>query len=82
MSIFDVFKKGLKKTAVAIGRGISSIFTSVKKWDDEDFKTGMNYAATVAFLVGVNVLAFILMSNHVHFVLACSGEKARAFITE
>ena len=38
MSIFDVFKKGLQKTAVAIGRGISSIFTSVKKWDDEDFK--------------------------------------------
>lgn len=50
--------------------------------DEEDFKTGMNYAATVAFLAGVNVLAFILMSNHVHFVLECSGERARAFITE
>ena len=44
--------------------------------DDEDFKTGMNYAATVAFLLGVNVLAFILMSNHVHFVLACSEAEA------
>ena len=50
--------------------------------DDEDFKTGMNYAATVAFLAGVNILAFILMSNHVHFVLECSEEQARAFITE
>lgn len=50
--------------------------------DDEDFKTGMNYAATVAFLLGVNVLAFILMSNHVHFVLACSEAEALAFITE
>jgi hypothetical protein len=50
--------------------------------DEEDFKTGMNYAATVAFLAGVNILAFILMSNHVHFVLECSGERARAFITE
>jgi REP element-mobilizing transposase RayT len=50
--------------------------------DDEDFKTGMNYAATVACLVGVHVLAFILMSNHVHFVLECSEEKALAFITE
>lgn len=37
MSIFDVFKRGLKKTAVAIGRGISSVFTDVKKWDDESF---------------------------------------------
>ena len=38
MSIFDVFKRGLKKTAVAIGRGISSIFTSAKKWDEETFR--------------------------------------------
>ena len=38
MSIFDVFKKGLKKTAVAIGRGISSLFTTVKKWDEESFR--------------------------------------------
>lgn len=50
--------------------------------DDEDFKTGMNYAATVAFLVGVNILSFILMSNHVHFVLECTEEQARTFITE
>ena len=38
MSIFDVFKRGLKKTAVSIGRGISSLFTTVKKWDDEAFR--------------------------------------------
>ena len=38
MSIFDVFKRGLKKTAVAIGRGISGIFTSAKKWDEETFR--------------------------------------------
>ena len=38
MSIFDVFKRGLKKTAVSIGRGITSLFTSVKKWDDEAFR--------------------------------------------
>lgn len=50
--------------------------------DDEDFKTGMNYAATVAFLVGVNILSFILMSNHVHFVLECTEEQALTFITE
>ena len=38
MSIFDVFKRGLKKTAVSIGRGITSLFTTVKKWDDEAFR--------------------------------------------
>ena len=50
--------------------------------DDEDFKVGMNLVASTAFYVGVNVLAFILMSNHVHFVLACPEEQARRFITE
>lgn len=38
MSIFDVFKRGLKKTAVAIGRSISGIFFSEKKWDDETYR--------------------------------------------
>ena len=50
--------------------------------DDDDFKTGMNYVATVAFLLGVQVIAFILMSNHVHFVLECTREQAVRFITE
>lgn len=50
--------------------------------DDDDFKTGMNYVATVAFLLGVRVIAFILMSNHVHFVLECTREQAVRFITE
>ena len=38
MSIFDAFKRGLKKTAVAIGRKITGIFTEVKKWDEESFR--------------------------------------------
>lgn len=50
--------------------------------DDEDFKTGMNLVAAVAFSLGIDILAFILMSNHVHFVLACSEEDAWRFITE
>lgn len=38
--------------------------------DEEDFKVGMNFVAIqAACSPGVNVLAFILMSNHVHFVL-------------
>ena len=50
--------------------------------DDDDFKTGMNYVATVAFMFGVRIIAFILMSNHVHFVLECTRELALRFITE
>ena len=50
--------------------------------DDDDFKTGMNYVATVAFMCGVRIIAFILMSNHVHFVLECTRELAFRFITE
>ena len=38
ISIFSTFKKGLQKTATAIGRGITSIFSSVKHWDDSTFR--------------------------------------------
>ena len=48
--------------------------------DGEDFRVAMNYVAVAAFLTGVMVLAFILMSNHVHFVLACSREDAERFV--
>ena len=50
--------------------------------DDEDYRVGMNYVAIVAFVYKVMVLAFVLMSNHVHFVLYCTEEEARAFINE
>lgn len=48
--------------------------------DDEDFKVGMNYVAVEADITGVGVLVFILMSNHVHFVLACTRSEAQVFI--
>ena len=48
--------------------------------DGEDFRVAMNYVAVAAFLTGVMVLTFILMSNHVHFVLACSREDAERFV--
>ena len=50
--------------------------------DDEDFKMGMNLVAVLAVALSVDVLSFILMSNHVHFVLCCSYEKAHQFIEE
>ena len=48
--------------------------------DEQDFKVGMNYIAIISLATGINVLAFILMSNHVHLVLQCSKEEADAFI--
>lgn len=48
--------------------------------DDDDFVVGMNHVAIQAFLTKVTVLAFILMSNHVHFVLYGTWEECEAFI--
>ena len=48
--------------------------------DEEDFKAAMNAVAILAWAMKINVLAFILMSNHVHFLLECSYEEAQAFI--
>ena len=60
---------------------VTSDHLSDRIWfrDDEDFKMGMNLVAVVAVALGVDVLAFILMSNHVHFILCCSYEKAHQF---
>ena len=49
--------------------------------DDEDFVTGMNHVAIQAALMPeVIVLAFILMSNHVHFVLYGTRQEVEAFV--
>lgn len=49
--------------------------------DEEDFKVAMNYVAIEAALhPEVTVLAFILMSNHVHFVLKSKREDAKDFL--
>lgn len=47
--------------------------------DEEDFKAAMNYVAVVTSVTGVKVLAFVLMSNHVHFMLCCTRELANSF---
>ena len=49
--------------------------------DEEDFKAGMNFVAILAAAMPVAVLAFILMSNHVHLVLECTPQMAEKFIT-
>ena len=48
--------------------------------DGEDFKAGMNFVPIIAFEEKVDVVAFILMSNHVHFILHCSTDKAKVFV--
>jgi REP element-mobilizing transposase RayT len=49
--------------------------------DEEDFKVAMNYVAIqAACCPEVSVLAFILMSNHVHFVLRGNREDVQLFI--
>ena len=55
---------------------------SDKIWfkEDDDFKASMNCVAVVSVITGVNVLAFILMSTHVHFVLYCTRSDAKLFI--
>jgi REP element-mobilizing transposase RayT len=50
--------------------------------DDDDFKMGMNLVAILAIALQVDVLSFILMSNHVHFVFCCSNGKAKRFMNE
>ena len=48
--------------------------------DDDDYKVGMNYVAVLSFMLGITVLSFSLMSNHVHFVLYCTEAESRQFI--
>ena len=50
--------------------------------DQEDFKTAMNAIPIIAAMFGVKVIAFILMSNHVHFILECTRGQALEFINE
>ncbi|MBR5403741.1 MAG: transposase [Bacteroidales bacterium] len=49
--------------------------------DEEDFKVAMNYVAIEAARHPyVGVLAFILMSNHVHFVLKGTRKDVKEFV--
>ena len=50
--------------------------------EEQDFVTGMNYVAVLAASSPVSILAFILMSNHVHFVLLGRQREAESFINE
>lgn len=49
MSLFEKFKNGLQKTAVALKRSVGGIFSDTKKWDDAAF-TEMENALIAADL--------------------------------
>lgn len=49
--------------------------------DIEDFIVGMNHLAIQSHRCAVIVLAFILMSNHIHIVVEGSREDVETFIT-
>ena len=48
--------------------------------DDEDYTKGMNIVAILASTVPVNIYAFVLMSNHVHFLIKGTHDDADNFI--
>lgn len=51
--------------------------------DEEDFKVGMNFVAIQAVCIPeVRIMAFILMSNHVHFVLKGTSSEVERFIIQ
>ena len=50
--------------------------------DDEDYKTACNYLVLTAWKCRISILAYIVMSNHVHVLLICRNRKiAEKFIT-
>ena len=49
---------------------------------ESDYCVGMNLVAALAAELPVFVLAFVLMSNHVHFVLLATKTDAERFINE
>ena len=59
------------------GNAINWIFK-----DDADFIAGINRIGICAIETGVLVIAFILMDNHVHFILYGSMPQCKNFITK
>lgn len=50
--------------------------------DEDDFKVGMNYVAVLSATRPARIISFVLMSNHVHFILESTQEDAKNFINE
>lgn len=66
MKYYHVYTKGLEDDVIFLDR--------------EDFVVGMNYVAIACFQCQVTILAFVLMSNHFHFIIYSSRSDAERFI--
>lgn len=47
-----------------------------------DFKVGMNHVAVVSTMFPIKIFSFILMSNHLHFVVGGCEDDVSAFVNE
>lgn len=43
--------------------------------DKEDFKVAHNYLALAGWKTGIEILAFVIMSNHVHIIIICKDRN-------
>ena len=66
MKYYHVYTKGLEDDVIF--------------QDRQDFIVGMNQVAVAVFKTGVIMLAFVLMSNHFHFVIIANSAEAERFI--
>lgn len=66
MKFFHVYTRGLEDDVIFRDRG--------------DYVAGMNYVPVSIKLSEVHALAFVLMSNHFHFILCGTKESAEKFI--
>ena len=49
---------------------------------EDDYQAATNMIAVAAMMTGCRVLAYAIMSNHLHFILAGSKDECEAFIRE
>lgn len=71
----DKFEKGYFHICTD-GKAIPWMFQ-----DDEDFIKGINRIGICIIKTGINVVAFVLMDNHLHFVLWGTMPECKKFIT-
>lgn len=60
-NLYHVCTEGLEQTTLMM--------------DDEDYRVSWNYLALAAWRTGVEIVAFVLMSNHIHELITCQDKQ-------
>ena len=60
-NLYHVCTEGLEQTTLMM--------------DDEDYRVSWNYLALAAWRTGVEIVAFVLMSNHIHELITCQYKQ-------